>query len=189
MNQTAKTWKVKEVRQGPKLPLFEVEIKTFVNPRNDVEVEALRLHLRDTVNIICVTNQDELVLIEQFRFGVEEDFVELPAGLIDEGETPMEAARRELLEETGYSSDDWELLGTSFINPSYVDNTCHHFIARSSVSMKAPAPEQSEDIRVCKYPMSKWKQLVLKGPIRDAMTRAAFSLYALRNEQLCHRLH
>ena len=172
-----KPWAIKQRIDGPKLPLFEVDLTTFVNPRNNFELEAIVLHARPTINIICLTTDHQFVLVEQFRFGAERFFTELPAGIIDEGELPIEAAQRELMEETGYLSHDWTLLGTSFINPSYVDNVCHHFLAKDATFAGKASNEDSEDIAVRLFPFAERSRLLTDGTIQDAMTRAALCLY------------
>lgn len=172
-----KPWTSKQTKAGPLLPLFDVDLTTFINPRNGFELEAVVLHARHTVNVVCITNDSQLILVEQFRFGAGKFFQELPAGIIDPEESPLQAAQRELKEETGFISTQWSLLGTSYINPSYVDNVCHHFLAKDARSEGLAANEDSEDIAVRFYPIDDVRMLVKDGTIHDAMTRAALCLF------------
>ena len=84
----------------------------------------------DWVNIIALTKDKEVVLIEQFRHGTEEIILEIPGGMIDDDdEEPETAARRELLEETGFSADKFILFGKSHPNPAIQNNTIFHYLA------------------------------------------------------------
>jgi len=175
-NPVLQPWSVSKTKEGPKIPLFKVDLTTFVNPRNGFELEAVVLHARHTINVVCLTTENQLVLVEQFRFGAGKFFTELPAGIIDEGEEPLQAAKRELIEETGFISQEWSLLGTSYINPSYVDNVCHHYLARNAKFSGVVANEDSEDIAVRLHPFVNRNNLLSDGTIADAMTRAALCM-------------
>ncbi|HEY0429274.1 MAG TPA: NUDIX hydrolase [Pyrinomonadaceae bacterium] len=83
----------------------------------------------DWVNVIALTKNREVVLIEQFRYGTEEIILEIPGGIVDAGEAHRTAARRELLEETGFSSDEFIFLGKSHPNPAIQNNTIYHYLA------------------------------------------------------------
>ena len=100
----------------------------------------------DWVNIIALNKADEAVLIEQYRQGTEEITLELPGGMVDAGEQPDTAAKRELLEETGYSSDRWTLLGKSHPNAAIQSNTIYHYLAIDCEKTAETAFDEHESI-------------------------------------------
>ena len=146
-------WKLLQKEEGPSLPLFKAEFRHMQNPRNGKVLKAIVLNVSDTINIIAITQELELILVEQFRFGINRKLVELPAGLMDGNESPIEAAKRELLEETGHIAESWTLLGKSFINPAYVNNSCYHFLAQGATLVAETSPDELEDLKVSLYPL------------------------------------
>src|SRR5690606_37660404 len=105
-----------------KSPIFDlVEIKH--NNKPFVQIRSL-----DWVNIIAINSNQEVLLIEQYRLGTESYTWETPGGIIDSGEEALEAAKRELKEETGFESNSWESLGWIHANLAYQNNRCHFFL-------------------------------------------------------------
>ncbi|MBX2817292.1 MAG: NUDIX hydrolase [Saprospiraceae bacterium] len=147
------------------------------HPHNGTHLEALVLHGRPTVNVLCLTSQKELLLVEQYRFGSARFHLELPAGMVDVGESALEAAKRELLEETGYQGDNWLSLGTTYINPAYVDNTCEHFLVLDAAFVGRAAQDKTEDIFVQKIRVEEFDQLIIDGTICDGMSRSAWGMW------------
>ena len=166
-------WKLIKTESGPELPLFATEFRWMANPRNEQVLKALVLHASDTVNIIAVTTELEWLLVEQYRFGIDELLIELPAGLIDQGEVPLEAAKRELLEETGHHSDSWELLGVSFLNPAYVTNRCFHFLAADCKFKGGGKQDDLEDLKVHRLDITELHSVIDSKSIGDAVGLAA----------------
>ncbi len=160
-------------RPGPKLPLFDVELKEMENPRNKSHLEVLVLKSPDTINVVAVTGENELVLVEQFRFGIQESLLELPAGLMDGEEDPLSAAKRELYEETGYQSSSWIATGVTYLNPAYVNNKCFHFLAIDARKVSKPDLDESEDISVHLISDFSVKQTIESNLIVDAIGVAA----------------
>ena len=93
-------------------------------PDGRINPEFYVLEYPDWVNVIAVTQDGKFVFERQYRHGLGKTCYEIPAGVIESGETPLEAAKRELLEETGYGEGDWSLLMTISGNPS--THSCHH---------------------------------------------------------------
>ena len=135
----------------------------------------------DWVNIIALNASNEAVLIEQFRHGTEETILELPGGLIDEGEAPDETAHRELLEETGYSSQKWILLGRSHPNPAIQNNTIYHYLALECEKNSETAFDQHESIATRLVPLVKVAKLIDDGTISHALVVAAFYYLSLQD--------
>jgi len=136
----------------------------------------------DWVNVIPVTGEGDVVMIEQFRQGTREVTLELPGGMIDEGEEPEAAARRELLEETGYTSTDWVLIGASRPNPALQSNTMYHYLARNCKKTSEISLDENESILTKIVAETEVQRLVACGVITHSLVVAAF-LYQQLFEQ------
>lgn len=114
------------------------------------------LEAPDWVNVFAFTPARDLVLVEQYRHPVKSLMLEMPAGNVDKGETALEAAKRELLEETGYASDTWHDLGALFTVASRIDNKVHTYLALDARPIQEPEHEIGEHIRVRTMPWAKF---------------------------------
>ncbi len=135
----------------------------------------------DWVNIIPLTGKNEVVMVEQFRHGTQEVTLEIPGGLIDDGETPMEAARREMNEETGYDGEEIVHLGTIAPNPAIQSNQCHSFLVRNVRVAMDTQPDEFEEIRVRLVPLDEIPGLIASGAISHALVVVAFMYFNLRH--------
>jgi 8-oxo-dGTP pyrophosphatase MutT (NUDIX family) len=122
------------------------------------------------VNVVAVTPADQLVLVRQYRHGLGQVSVELPAGVVDPGDpSPETAARRELLEETGYGGGAWSALCVASANPSTHNNLSYSFLAVGVEPVASPAPEATEDLRVFTAPVAEVARLVEAGDVVQAL--------------------
>jgi ADP-ribose pyrophosphatase len=112
------------------------------------------VELADWVDVIAVTPDGRVVLVDQYRHGVGRARTEFPAGTIDSGEAPLDAARRELLEETGYAGAYWREIGAAAVYPAVQTNRIHCFLALDTYRAAEPAPDASEVIRVREVPFA-----------------------------------
>ena len=168
-------WRVLSSEPGPEMPLFQVRFDQVVNPRNSVRRRAVVLESPDWCSVVALTSDDMLVLVRQYRFGTGAVTLEIPGGSVMEGEDHRQAAQRELLEETGYTSPDWVYLGAHEPNPAVHNNLVHHWLARGCTQTHDPSPSLGEDIRVETIPLTRLKQAALEGEIRSALVVAALS--------------
>jgi 8-oxo-dGTP pyrophosphatase MutT (NUDIX family) len=100
------------------------------------------------VNVVAVTADDRLVMVRQYRPGIGEVHYEIPAGVAEEGEDLESAARRELLEETGFGKGRWSVITRLSANPALQNNVTTTFLAEGVEPVSPPAPEATEDLRV-----------------------------------------
>jgi ADP-ribose pyrophosphatase len=152
--------------------IFSVERTRSQSPIDASIHEFYRLRCVDWAQIVPVTADDEIVMVRQYRHGSDELSLEIPAGLIDPGETPEEAAKRECLEETGYAANGLDSLGILRPNPALFVNRLHAFVAygvQRSGSIANTATEQTE---VELVPIDRLAELMLNGKIDHALDTA-----------------
>jgi len=132
------------------------------------------------VNVVAVTQNDRLVFVRQFRPGIGAVHYELPAGVVEQGEELEAAARRELLEETGFGGGRWSLLASLSANPALQNNMTTTYLAEGVESIRPPAPEQTEDLRIHLVKLSDAVGLIDSGDMIQALHVAPLLLYLLR---------
>ena len=145
---------------------------TFSNGVN-VDLEIIR-HPGASA-IVPLLNEDTLLMIRQYRHAVGDFIWEIPAGTLDADEAPIQCARRELVEETGYSADSWQKLGEICPLPGYSDERIHIFIA-SDLTPARQHLDVDEVLEVHEVNIKKAIEMILKGEIQDAKTIAALMI-------------
>lgn len=160
---------------GPELPLFRVRFDTMRHPTNAAEFQRMVLETPDWVNVVAVTADGRIVMVEQYRFGVGDLTLEPVAGIVDAGEDSLDAGKRELLEETGFGGGQWRYLGHVQANPAFHDNLCHHWLAEDVVPVEAPRPDAGEAINVHLMTLDEVRQSVADGKLRHPLGLSALS--------------
>lgn len=139
------------------------------------------LHCPDWVNVMALTANNECLLVKQYRHGQDDITTEIPGGVIDSHESdPLEAAKRELLEETGYASDSWERLGSVSPNPAFINNYCHIYLALNAQKTSEQNLDPFEEIEIFTRPLDDIPELIRNGTIQHSLVVSAFNLYFLK---------
>lgn len=144
--------------------------------------EFFTIRSRDWVNVVAVTEQQQLVLIRQFRHAAEEVTLEVPGGIVDAGESPLQAGGRELLEETGYTPGELQLIGRVRSNPAIIDNWTYTVLATGCVASGEIAPDEHEQIEVVLRPAASADELIRSGQITHALVINALTWYRLHRD-------
>jgi ADP-ribose pyrophosphatase len=161
--------------------IFTLRKRRATSPsRPDAPGEFVYLDSADWVNVIAVTPKQEVVLIEQYRHGTAEVTLEIPGGMVESGEDPLAAGVRELAEETGFGSDEFELIGSVTPNPAILNNHCHTALVRN-VTLRGPLGlDEHEEIGVRLVPLAAIADMIAEGHIHHALVVAAFHYLSLR---------
>ena len=146
-------------------------------PDGRINPEFYVLEYPDWVNIIAITENGEFVMERQYRHGLDKTCYEIAAGVVENGETPLEAARRELEEETGYGGGDWKELMLISGNPSTTNNLTHCFLAEGVKKVSAQHLDSTEDLSVCLLSLDQVRQLLVHDKIRQALMAAPLWKY------------
>jgi len=168
-------WRKFSSERGADLLLFKTRWDLLENPRTSARMKRLVLETRDWVNVVAFTPQGELVVVRQFRFGAARVTTEIPGGVVDPGEDPLQAAQRELREETGFTGGEWSSLGAVEPNPAFHDNLCYHFLARGVHSTHRQELDGGEDIRAGLLSRDALRASIASGEINHALVISALS--------------
>lgn len=156
--------------------VFRVDRATYPTLPCDIFV----FHVADWCNVVAETAAGELVMIWQHRFGTDELSLEVPGGIIDEGEEPIAAARRELREETGYDADSFELVSVVAPNPALQNNRCWTFFARNARLAGETAFDEIEDLELVLVPKDDLAKIIDDGTVTHALVVVALEQYLRR---------
>ena len=121
--------------------------------------------IQDASMIAALTNDGDIILKKEYRYACGCNVIECPAGMFEPGEEPLEVAKRELLEETGYTSDNWTYLGPTLESTSKLTNKMHLFLAKDCVKVGNQHLDQYERINLIKVPLKTAVDMVMSGEI------------------------
>ncbi len=156
--------------------VFKVRRDFAEDPRDGSEHDFYCIEAPDWINVIPLTRDGDVVMIEQYRHGTNEVTLEVPGGMVDQGESPQITAARELREETGYKPEALKLLGRSRPNPAIQNNWLHIFVATDCVAYEQPQFDSSEHIAVRLVPLADIRSLIADGTIDHSLVIVAFHL-------------
>jgi 8-oxo-dGTP pyrophosphatase MutT (NUDIX family) len=162
--------------------IFQLREDTVVNPRTGSEHNMVVLECPDWVNIVALTPDREVVMINQYRHGTETVELEIPGGMMDPGDTdPVATALRELQEETGYTGDaaSTRIIGECFANPAIMNNRVHTILVENCRLTHEVQLDDGEDLATHLVPAADLPRLVKEQKIRHSTIVAALHYFAL----------
>jgi 8-oxo-dGTP pyrophosphatase MutT (NUDIX family) len=174
-------WKVLSSEYLSRKFWYTVRREELQLPNGTVIPEYWINEYRPWVNVVAVTEDDEVLMVRQYRPGLGAVHFEIPAGTSDPEETDIEVAcRRELLEETGYGGGRWSPLMTLSANPALQNNLTYTFLAEGVVPMAAPHAEASEDLRLHLVPAREIEAMIDGGELIQALHIAPLLKFLLK---------
>ena len=164
--QGKKMWKTlntKTLLDTPHVSVYENKVQL---PDGAIIEDFYTVRVPDAAMIAAITEDGNIILKKEFRYPCGEEVIECPAGEVEKNESdPLDAAKRELLEETGYISERWTYLGPTIDNPSKLTNRMHLFLAEGCVKVAEQKLDENEHLSVMTVPLSTAVDMVMDGRI------------------------
>ncbi len=126
---------------------------------------------------------DTIIMEKQYRYPIDKELFEIPAGTLEKGESPEKCAARELIEETGYKAGNLKQLGNFYMSPGYCTEVMHVFVATNLSKVESPGMDDDEVIEIVKVSVDDAVKMILKGEIEDAKTVCAVLAYAQQSKR------
>jgi len=177
-----KIWETVEENLRLNHNIFDTFSVIRKNPKNSSISDFTLIKSLDWVNIIPITKKNKIVMIEQYRHGIDNITLEIPGGMIEKNEDPALAGQRECKEETGYhSNEETILLGITQPNPAFMNNVMYHYLWKNCELKYEQNFDEFEDINVVLYSINEVEEMILNGKLKHSLVIAAFYYQKLRN--------
>ena len=170
-------WKTLSQKYLIEKPWLTARVDKVELPTGAIIDEYYVLEYPDWVNTIAITKEGEFVFVRQYRYAIGKTVNELCAGVIEKGEDPMVAAKRELMEETGFGGGNWQKWMTISANPSTQTNLTHCYLATDVERMDVQHLDQAEDIEIRLFSREEVMEMLEKGEIWQSLMAAPLWKY------------
>lgn len=178
-------WKKGAAKLVAHTRIFDVRAVRYTHPRRKTARDFFVVDAPDWVNVVALTTDRRLVLVRQFRYGVNAFSLEIPGGVIDPGETdPVAAGLRELREETGYAGKNARLLGSIHPNPAFLNNRCHLVLVEHCEKVAELDWDDDEEIEISLASVEQVYAWARSGKITHSLVLDALLLFAPYWEKL-----
>ena len=164
--------------------IFDVVRAIYQHPARDKAQDFFVINPPDWVNVVALTPDGRLVLVRQFRYGINDFSLEVPGGVIDPGEDPLAAGVRELREESGYVGTAARLLGSVHPNPAMQSNRCHLILVENARPVADLDWDPDEEFAIMTKPVDEVYALAAAGGITHSLVLNALLLFAPHWEKL-----
>jgi 8-oxo-dGTP pyrophosphatase MutT (NUDIX family) len=172
-----KKWRLAETREVGHFRVFAVDNSDLYDSEGRRRGDVYTMRCSNWCHVIPITPEGQVVMVWQYRFGSDELSLEIPGGVIDEGEEPIVCAARELLEETGYAAGALEPFGVVQPNPALSGNRLHSFIARDVTFARATAFDPLEELEVALVNVADIASLLDSGVIQHALVHGTLERF------------
>jgi ADP-ribose pyrophosphatase len=175
-------WKTLSEQKVISTRIFDLDTVRRCEEETGNEGEFYVLRCPNWVNVVAITTDLQLVLVDQFRHGTETIELEIVGGIVNENESSIDAGLRELREETGYvmtASSRVELIGSVLPNPAFLDNCCDTIVVTNVERLENQQFDEHENIAVVLEPLGHMDELVRSGRITHSLVINAFYWYSL----------
>lgn len=173
------SWQIERSEPVADCRIFKVRRDTSRVPGTDRTSDFFILESPDWVNILPITPDGKVLLVAQYRHGTNMISLETPGGLIEPDETPIEAAARELREETGYTARSFRVLGETDANPAFMTNHFTAVLAEGAVQTDPTAWDEHEELAPRLVPLAELPALIRSGAIRNTYSMLPLCWYLL----------
>ena len=181
MTKDKSGWEIVEEKVYDSFPIFTLIRSTRINPVSGTKIDFVRVDGLEWVNVIAITADSKIVLVRQYRHGREEFTLELPGGCIEKEEPdPQASGMRELVEETGYSSDKVKFVGLLYPNPAMYSMRNFFYLATDCKLVAKQELDSGEDIEVVLKPVEEVYQMIENGEFNHGMCTAALMMARLK---------
>ena len=175
-----KPWKLNSTKQLANFRIFTVRSDFKISPRTQAEHDFFVIDCANWVNVIAVTSDQHLVMVEQYRHGSNTVELEIPGGMIDKtDDSPVIAGVRELREETGYEGEKARLIGEILPNPAIMSNICYTVLVENCQCIHPVQFDQGEDIITRLIPVAELPKLVAQKEIGHSLVAVALYHFEL----------
>ncbi len=141
-------WELLKTEFIADLKIFQARFDYLRNPHTQKEIKVTVLDANDAANVVAINPEGKILMVRQFRFGTQEYSLEVPGGFVEEQESTIDGIKRELIEETGHTSEQWKSLGSIYSNPVYQSAKIHHFVALDVVLTEPTRFDDEEHLEV-----------------------------------------
>lgn len=172
-------WKTLSSKYISRHQYFTARVDQCEMPDGKIVDEYFVVELPESACALALTEDNEAVMVKQYRYPVDDSMLELPGGFIDGGEDPLTGMARELKEETGYEFDKVEYLGKVAANPGVLNNYTHLFLATGGKKVTGQSLDHNEQIEVMLYPVDEVRRMLQQNEIKQAL-HVCCMLYAFQ---------
>lgn len=165
-------WKLLESEYLIQRPWLTARCDKVQLPNGTIHDEYYVLEYPTWINVIAITDEGKYVMVEQYRHGLQDIFTEIVAGVVESGEPPLEAAKRELLEETGFGGGEWSLNAVLSANPGSMNNQTYSFIAKGVKKICEQHLDETEDINVKLLSEDEVRRMLRNDEVKQALMAA-----------------